>query len=221
MLTGSLTDAYGEKADAYFNSARRDIVADLAPVGAARILEIGCGAGTTGALAKTTGRASRYVGIELDEAAAAQARSVLDDVLVGNIESLSLPFAPQSFDVLILSEVLEHLIDPWSVLKKLAPFLATGGSLYASSPNVAHVSVLRMLLRNRWDYTDQGRMDWTHMRWFTPQTYREMIEAAGFRVIWLKPTAGMTVKQRLVDSLTFGRFAHMFMGQIFVKAERI
>jgi len=134
---------------------------------------------------------------------------------------LTLPFAPQSFDVVILSEVLEHLVDPWAVVKKLAPLLAPHGLLYASSPNIAHLSVVRMLMRNRWDYTDQGHMDWTHIRWFTPQTYREMIEAAGLRIVWIRPLARMTAKQRLANALTFGRFAHMFMSQIFVKAERI
>jgi SAM-dependent methyltransferase len=220
-MTSRLADAYGDKDSAYFQAARRDIVADLPATQASRVLEIGCGAGETGALAKAAGRASRYVGVELDHDAAARARSILDDVVEGNVETLTLPFAPQSFDVLILSEVLEHLIDPWSALERLAPLLVPRGLLYASSPNIAHISVLSMLMRNRWDYADQGRMDWTHMRWFTPQTYREMIEAAGFQIIWIRPLAEMTAKQRLVNALTLGRFAHVFMSQIFVKAERL
>jgi SAM-dependent methyltransferase len=221
MMTSTLADAYGDKDSAYFQVARRDIVEDLPPGRAARILEVGCGAGTTGAQAKSAGRASRYVGIELDPAAAARAESVLDEVVIGNVESLTLPFPTASFDVLILSEILEHLIDPWSVLKRLAPLLVPRGTLYASSPNIAHFSVLSMLLRNRWDYTDRGRMDWTHVRWFTPQTYREMIEAAGFQIIWMRGVAELTRKQRTVNAMTLGRFAHIFMSQIFVKAERL
>jgi SAM-dependent methyltransferase len=220
MTNSSLADAYGKKESAYFQAARQDIVDDLAPHPEVRVLEIGCGTGATGALAKATCRVSRYVGIEIDAAAAAQARLVLDEVVEGNIEQLTMPFAPQSFDVFVLSEVLEHLIDPWAVLKKLGPLLAPRGVLYASSPNVAHFAVLRMLMRNRWDYSDHGRMDWTHLRWFTPQTYREMIEAAGFRTIWMKPLAGMTAKQRVANAMTLGRFAHIFMSQIFIKAER-
>ncbi len=220
-MMSSLADAYVGKDNTYFDAARRDIIEDLIPGRRLRVLEVGCGTGATGALAKQSGRVARYTGVELADAAAAQARLVLDEVVHGNVESLTLPFAPQSFDVVILSEVLEHLVDPWAVVKKLAPLLAPHGLLYASSPNIAHLSVVRMLMRNRWDYTDQGHMDWTHIRWFTPQTYREMIEAAGLRVVWIRPLARMTAKQRLANALTFGRFAHMFMSQIFVKAERI
>jgi hypothetical protein len=64
-------------------------------------------------------------------------------------------------------------------------------------------------------------MDWTHVRWFTPQTYREMIEAAGFQIIWMRGVAELTRKQRTVNAMTLGRFAHIFMSQIFVKAERL
>jgi hypothetical protein len=63
-------------------------------------------------------------------------------------------------------------------------------------------------------------MDWTHMRWFTPATYREMIEGAGFEVIWVRPVAPMTTKQKLADAFTIKRFSHLFMGQIFIKAQR-
>lgn len=220
-MTFSLAEAYGNKDTAYFGGARRDIVEDFPTGRDLRVLEIGCGTGGTGALAKSTGRAAYYVGIELDPSAAQQARTVLDEVVVANVETLDIPFAPASFDGLVMSEVLEHLIDPWSTVKKLAPLLKPGGFFYASSPNVASLSILRMLLKNRWDYVDSGRMDWTHLRWFTPKTYSEMVEAAGFKVVWLKPVAKLTAKQKLVDTLTLGLFAHLFVGQIFIKAERL
>lgn len=220
-MTLSLAEAYESKGATYFGGARRDIVEDLPTGRNLKVLEVGCGRGGTGALAKSSGRAATYVGIELDPGAAKEARTLLDDVIVANVETLELPFAPQSFDVLVFSEVLEHLIDPWSTVSKLAPLLTPGGLLYASSPNVANLAVLRMLLKNRWDYEDKGRMDWTHLRWFTPQTYREMFEQAGFRIVWLKPLAKLTAKQKVADAVTLGAFRHLFFGQIFVKAERL
>lgn len=219
-MSDRFAEAYGNKEMSYFQAARNDIVADLPYDQGLRILEVGCGEGGTLLLAKASKKAVRVVGVEMDPQSALKARAVADDVLVGNVENMELPFEPGSFDVLILSEVLEHLFDPWRVLRRLYPLLKDGGLIYASSPNVAHVTVLRMLFRNCWDYSERGRMDWTHVRWFTPQTYREMIEEAGFRVIWLRSTAPMTMKQAAVNAMTFNRFSHLFTSQIFVKAQR-
>jgi SAM-dependent methyltransferase len=216
----SLTSAYADKPPTYFHGARQDIIADL-PHTPLAILEIGCGSGSTLALAKSQDKARLTVGVELDGQSAATARKYVDMVVEGNIESLALPFPPAHFDVLIMSEVLEHLIDPWSTLQKLRPHLKVGGTLYASSPNVAHISVFRQLLKNRFDYKDSGITDWTHLRWFTPITYREMIEGAGFRISWIRAISPLTPKQRIANALTFGRFSHIFVGQIFVRAERI
>ena len=80
---------------------------------------------------------------------AAVARTVADEVLEGDIERIELPFEPATFDILIAAEVLEHLVDPWAVTKRLTRLVKPGGRIYIGTPNVAHVSVIRMLLANR------------------------------------------------------------------------
>src|SRR5258708_16594754 len=126
----SLADAYGDKPASYFQGARHDIVSDLPPSPTLSILEIGCGIGATLSLAKRQCKASLTVGVEVDPVSAAMAREPVDAIIEGNIESVELPFPPSHFDVLIMSEVLEHLIDPWATLRKLRPFLRVGGLLY-------------------------------------------------------------------------------------------
>jgi ubiquinone/menaquinone biosynthesis C-methylase UbiE len=217
----SLTRAYNDKTIDYFQGVRHDVVDDLPSGRALTILEIGCGAGATLALAKSQGKASHTVGVEIDSSVAALARTRVDQLIEGNVETMELPFAPCSFDAVILSEVLEHLVDPWRALQRLQPLLKVGGLIYASSPNVAHITTLRTLLRNRWDYSERGRFDWTHLRWFTPATYREMIEGAGFEIIWVRPISAMTVQQRIVNAFTLNRLSHLFVSQIFIKAQRI
>jgi len=86
-------------------------------------------------------------------------------------------------DCVIFSDVLEHTSDPWAVLRRWRSVLAPGGTLVVSLPNVAHKSVLRPLLRGRFDYADEGVLDRTHLRFFTRVTAIEMIEACGFEVI--------------------------------------
>ncbi|MFM9938345.1 MAG: class I SAM-dependent methyltransferase [Hyphomicrobiaceae bacterium] len=206
--------AYATKDPGYFAGARADFIKLLPDNPNAAILEIGCGTGATGRLALQGGKAGRYVGVELFEAAAAQARRVLSDVIVGDIEKLEVELAPCTFDALILSEVLEHLVDPWTVVRRLAPLIRPGGKVLASSPNVAHRRVVLELLRGRFDLADQGVFDRTHMRWFTPTSYRAMFEAAGIAVTSVGPVTPFSTRTRILSRLTGGRFDHLFMVQI-------
>jgi 2-polyprenyl-3-methyl-5-hydroxy-6-metoxy-1,4-benzoquinol methylase len=210
---------YHAKPDAYFEGARADFVARLPDNPEASILEIGCAFGLTGELALARGKCGRYVGVDISEHAAAAASGRLSDVLVGNVETMDLPFAPASLDALIMSEVLEHLIDPWKVLARLRPLLRPGALVMASSPNIAQTRLVLSLLKGRWDLEDRGPMDRTHMRWFTPATYREMFEQAGFRVTESYPLLKPSAKARLANRLAGGRIEHLFWRQICVVAE--
>jgi SAM-dependent methyltransferase len=205
---------YRAKPASYFSGARRDFVDRLPADAQAAVLEVGCGTGATGALARARGRAGHYVGIELDERAAREARQVLSEVLTGDIERLALPWRPGSFDALILSEVLEHLLAPWAALERLAALVRSGGLVLASSPNVAHWRVVRELLTGRFDLADSGVFDRTHLRWFTPSTFRAMFENAGFEVVRVTPVVPFSRRTRLISALTGGKLDHLFMSQI-------
>ena len=214
------TGAYLAKTNSYFQGVRADYIAVLPPNPGATILELGCAEGSTGARALAQGKCGHYVGIELHEPSAAIARIRLSEVHVGNIETMPLPFAPASFDALIISEVLEHLVDPWAVLARLAPLVRPGGLVFASSPNISHHKVIRSLLRGRWDLADQGVMDRTHLRWFTPASYAAMFEGAGFVVEETRPVRPFGWKPRLFNTLTKGRWQHLFMVQTSIKGRK-
>jgi 2-polyprenyl-3-methyl-5-hydroxy-6-metoxy-1,4-benzoquinol methylase len=211
---------YEDKPADYFDGSRPDIVSKLRTSSDAAILEIGCGAGGTGRAALAAGKAGRYVGIELNQAAARLAQAHLSEVLVGNVESLDLGRFAGAFDALIISEVLEHLIDPWQTVRRLSECLKPNGVVYASSPNVAHWQVLRELVAGRFQYEEAGVMDRTHVRWFTPGSYAEMFTAAGFAVEHLEPLTHAGWKARLLNRLTAGRFAHLFSTQIMLVARK-
>lgn len=225
MTTRTLTadgtaKAYETKAHRYFSNPRVDFVERLPHDETARVLEVGCGTGATGVLAMARGRAGYYTGIELFPAAADEAREVLSEVVVGDIERIELPWQPASFDALILSEVLEHLIDPWAALEKLARVVRPGGLVLASSPNVAHWRVVRELALGHFRLADQGVFDRTHMRWFTPESFAEMFERAGFTVYEVAPVTPFSDRTRIISNLTGGRFDHLFMTQISIEAVR-
>lgn len=211
---------YDDKPDSYYANARADIVRELPANPGAAILELGCGAGGTGRAIMEAGKAGRYVGLELNPVAAERAAAHLTEVLVGDVSEMDLSRFHGAFDALVISEVLEHLVDPWAVLKQLAACLRPGGQVYASSPNVAHWKVIRGLLGGRFDYDDKGVMDRTHLRWFTPRTYAELFRSAGFEVLQVRPATPLKSRTLLVDRLTGGRLRHLLHTQTMVVARR-
>ncbi len=211
---------YLEKPPEYFGAARADFVTLLPADANASILELGCGAGATGALAIAEGKCARYIGIELDERAAALARDRLSEVIVCNVEQAKLPFAERSFDALIMSEVLEHLVDPWTTLGGLATFLKPGALVMASVPNVSHHRIIRELLAGRFELQNSGVMDRTHLRWFTPKSFTQLFEQAGIHVDEWGPVGGPSRKYRLFNSLTGGRLRHLVTQQISIHAHK-
>jgi len=215
-----LSSNYNSKSDSYFSGARRLFVDNLPRNPSARLLEIGCSAGNTAAYALAQGKCGWCCGVELCAGPAAEAQKKMDQVVLGDIEKLKLDFPPKSFDVLLLSEVLEHLVDPSAVLRNLHDLLKPGALVMAGSPNVCHHSVLRMLLKGRWDYQPEGIMDATHLRWFSPSTYREMFEDCGYIVDEVTPAKRLGRKARVFNFLTGRRLEHLLHSQTYLKAHR-
>jgi 2-polyprenyl-3-methyl-5-hydroxy-6-metoxy-1,4-benzoquinol methylase len=148
-----------------------------------RVLDIGC---SSGYLARPlAGRGCTVVGIEQDPVAAEEAREVCVEVLVGDAETLELPFDPASFDVLLCGDLVEHLRDPEGFLGRIRPLLRRDGLLVLTTPNVANWANRLGLLVGRWRYTDRGILDRTHLHLFTQATLVETLVHAGYRVVEL------------------------------------
>lgn len=205
---------YAEKPQRYFAGVRRDFIDALPSDPEAVILELGCGAGGTGEYALQEGKCGRYVGMDISPSAAEAAGERLSEVIVGDIETIQLPWTEPTFDVLIMSEVLEHLRDPWQTVEHLAALVKPQGRIMASSPNVSHHKVIRNLIQGKWELTESGVMDATHLRWFTPFSFEQMFVDAGVIVDKVEPLTPMGRKARLINGLTRGRARYLFMTQI-------
>ncbi len=94
-----------------------------------------------------------------------------------------LPFAPESFDVALLGDILEHLKHPFALLQAVKAVLRPGGCIYVTVPNVANVVVRLNLLFGRFRYADSGILDRTHLRFFTIDSARLLVEHAGFTIL--------------------------------------
>jgi len=149
------------------------------PVG--RVLDVGCATGAAAPLLRRYG-ASYLAGVERDPKFAEAAAQAYDDVVNASVED-DMPWKPGSFDTILCYDVLEHLVDPWSTVKKLARMLVSGGQLHVSVPNGRHPGTwLPIIAKGSFDYRAQGLRDVTHLRFFGRRDVRDMLRAAGLHV---------------------------------------
>jgi methionine biosynthesis protein MetW len=162
---------------------RQDILR-LIPEGVTRVLDVGCSVGTLGqAIRERDG--AEVVGVEVDEDMAAQARGRLDAVHVADVEDATLigRLGDTPFDCIVLADLLEHLVDPWTVLRRFTERLAPNGVVVASLPNIRHYTTIRTLLfQGYWPYRDRGIHDRTHLRFFTLRNVHELFDSAGLKI---------------------------------------
>ena len=164
----------------YSESGRPEVARHI-PVTARSALDVGCGTGGFGrSLRGALGADARIVGLDPvgSSVQISSADRGYDEVLHGYFPT-ALEHRDERYDLVVFNDVLEHVNDPWSMLKEAKRVLSPGGSILAAIPNIAFLPVIVRLARGRWDYTDEGTLDRTHVRFFTLATAREMFEDVG------------------------------------------
>jgi 2-polyprenyl-3-methyl-5-hydroxy-6-metoxy-1,4-benzoquinol methylase len=145
------------------------------------VLDAGC---SSGYLAEQlAARGCTVTGLELDPVAGRFAERWCERVLVGDVETMDLPLAAASFDVILCGDILEHLRDPTAALERWRAFLRPGGRLVLSTPNIANMRIRLALLFGTFRYTERGILDRTHTHLFTRRSLRESLRRAGYRPV--------------------------------------
>jgi SAM-dependent methyltransferase len=181
-----MAETTADPRDTYGAAANPDLLSRV-PEGARALLDVGCGAGGMGLALRARAAPPRLIGIEPDEALAAHAARHYDEVHRIDIEAEAPPVPPASLDVIVYGDVLEHLRDPWAVLRRDAALLRQGGQVLICVPNLEHWSFAARLLAGKWRYEKMGLFDRTHLRWFTLDAMREAIEGAGLVPLEVAP----------------------------------
>jgi 2-polyprenyl-3-methyl-5-hydroxy-6-metoxy-1,4-benzoquinol methylase len=144
-----------------------------------RVLDIGAAQGTLGMLLQGQDLALR--GIEPAEDWADLARPYYADFCTAPLAEVDDAFLRGHAGV-VCADVLEHLPDPQVQLDRLAALQPPGARFILSVPNVANLWVRLNLLLGRFDYTERGILDRTHLRFFTRRSLLAMIAAAGLDI---------------------------------------
>ncbi len=202
------------KPDKYYRGSRQEMLGFI-PQGVRRLLEIGCGDAEFAKLVKTE-LAAEVWGIELNRKAAERAASKIDKVLVGDIEQDEFDMPKEYFDCIVFNDVLEHLRDPWIVLQKVRMALKDDGYVVASIPNVRYFDNMKTLLKHKeWRYETAGILDWTHLRFFTINSMRELFECCGYEVVSIDGVRGRKFpwKFRMLNYILKGTFDDMRFQQ--------
>ena len=147
------------------------------------VLDVGCASGYLGADLRSRG--CRVWGVDADRFALENVvRGAYEETLELDLNLLSeSPFTPRLFDVVIVADVLEHLIDPVQVLQTLLTSLKPDGLVIVSLPNVANFSIRIPLLFGRFDYTEVGILDRTHLHLYTYKSAAHLVRDSGLEIV--------------------------------------
>lgn len=196
---------YSEKDEIYFNLIRVELLS-LIPETTKKLLDVGCGYGTLASEAKREFGVEEAIGIEKFEAAGKIASEKLDKVIIGDIESIKLNFKENYFDCIVCADILEHLVEPEKVLRKLYQILSKEGVMLVSIPNIRHIVPLLKIIFNKLEYESSGILDKTHLRFFTLHTMKKMFEETGFKIKKIDSNRSISLKYKIANLITLGLF---------------
>lgn len=173
---------YQDKPDGYYNDDREEMLHFL-PKNVKTVLDVGCGNGIFASLVKNKIDAEVW-GIELMEEEIAKAKDILHKSFAGPCEDHIDSLPDNYFDVIYFNDVLEHLVDPYMVLKNIKSKLSDGGVVISSIPNLRFHSVLiPLIFSKKFEYKSYGVMDKTHLRFFTKKSIKKMYKDQGYEVV--------------------------------------
>lgn len=179
-----------------------------------RILDIGCGDGNVSQLYLSKGK---VLGLDISEKALEIAKKRGLATKFWDLNQLPLPFNKESFEAVILTDVLEHVLDPLALLKEALRLLTKNGQLLVTVPNFARwQNRCRMLWGDPIDilHFEKYGDELEHLHWFTTGKLKHLLKEAGFKKIKFVSTG-------LPAGFLFGLFGYPGLAKMLtIKAEK-
>ncbi|MET3120198.1 glycosyltransferase involved in cell wall biosynthesis/2-polyprenyl-3-methyl-5-hydroxy-6-metoxy-1,4-benzoquinol methylase [Undibacterium sp. GrIS 1.8] len=160
------------------------------------VLDVGCSSGMLG----------RYLvmqkecvvdGVDLDGDAINICHPVYRKVAIKNLENDDLlnSFAAESYDYIVVADVIEHLNQPAKLLRQLRILIKPHGTILFSVPNITHIAASLELLAGKFSYAQNGLLDNTHLRFYSYKSLQAKLAESGIYLWELD-----TVQRNLTDT---------------------
>jgi predicted SAM-dependent methyltransferase len=124
-------------------------------------------------------------------------------MLVGDLDEIDLEehFKEETYDCILMADILEHLKENEKILKSCRNLLKKNGKLIVSVPNIAHSSIIGSLFKGKFEYRDEGLLDQTHIRFFTRESIADLIEKCRFSIETIETVQKLPEDTEVGDSL--------------------
>lgn len=183
-----------------------------------QVLECGCATGYMTQYMKEKLHARVYI-VEYDETAFDIAINYAEDGICADLmgNEWQKKFRGIAFDYILFADVLEHIYDPVSVLRKAVALLKEGGKVLVSLPNVTHNDVLLNLYRDEWKYTPIGLLDETHIRFFGAKNLEPLFQKVNLQIVHQDYIVKdqFDTEQNLSNNLEDGMLVESFRNRIY------
>lgn len=167
-------------------------------------MDVGAAAGMLGK--KCAALRFELDGIEPVPSWAEIATEYYERVICAKIEDVPNSFI-ENHDVVVCADILEHLPDPDVQLSRLIKLQKPEAEYLISVPNIANIWVRINLLFGKFDYTEKGILDRTHLRFFTRKSFLSFLNDAGLRVDEIKYSPiPLDLVNSYFDRSALGRF---------------
>jgi 2-polyprenyl-3-methyl-5-hydroxy-6-metoxy-1,4-benzoquinol methylase len=175
---------YNSKVSLYkTNSVREERIIALIPSGIRTVLDIGCGQGN---LAQTlTDKGYVVSGIDISDEALAGVKNILKDSFCFSVENEEWPktITTKSYDLIIASELIEHIFSPEDFIQQVQNILTDDGYMIITTPNFLFWKNRLRMFGGTFQYEEKGLLDFGHIRFFTYPTIKNLFKKMGLRVV--------------------------------------
>ena len=202
------------KKSSYYQQNRAEIL-NLIDAVPHDVLDIGCGKGGVASMLRENYPGLRIVGFDKFKDTSFDYSSVFNGFHNIDLSGEWPKIDYAEFDLVLMLDVLEHLVEPQTVLEKLSRFLTKGTQVIISLPNFHTYSNLYEIIKSgRFQYKESGILDSTHLRFYGKEDARDLIATYfainAFMPHYLKPRSRLNKAMSVILGDKYSAYQNVF-----------